>query len=97
MIQRKDYLDGKATHRQYYGQFARGGCKFLVLQVVSKEEILSSKDEHLNDIPLPKWDRVFANGCPFWLNTLLKRAGDYPTQAGLVCIAKEAARQIAEN
>jgi len=55
--------------------------------------LLESKDEHLNDIPLHQWDMFLAQP----LAIPLKSVGDFATQAGNVCIAKEAAQQIIEE
>lgn len=92
---RKDYLDGKCTHREYYSQFVNQIVRDKVAQKFSKS-LKESNDPHFNDIPLQRWDYVFALVPPF-IKDAMKEAGDYPTAAGLVCIAKEAARQIKES
>ena len=98
METRKQYLDGKCSHREYYSQFVTAGVKSSVLSRVNKERLTNSTDKHLNDIPLSTWDGIgqLIRQEPSGLSKRLEAAGDYCTQAGLVCIAKEAARQIAD-
>jgi hypothetical protein len=89
-IKRKDYLDGKATHSEYYAQFVGDEEKALVLRYVGMDKLMASRDEHLNDIKLGTWDTIpLAYDMKFW-----RTLGDFPTPAGKVCILKEAARQI---
>lgn len=103
MITRKQYLDatraeGPAMHRAYYGQFVTEGIKSRVLNHFGLAEILASEDPSFNDIALQRWDNVLNwNGLPAETAKLLRAMGDYPTMAGAVCIAKEAARQIKEE
>jgi hypothetical protein len=54
--QRKLYMDGKITHKEFYLWLASfiGATKAQL--PVSQERIDRSKDEHLNDIPLKLWD-----------------------------------------
>jgi hypothetical protein len=93
MIARQQYIQGEAAHREYYGQFVCEGIKQMVLRQFSLNELRQSPDLRQ---PLDRWDRVILI-TPFWLDTKLHACGDYPTAAGLVCIAKEAARQILEQ
>lgn len=116
MITRQDYLNGKATHREYYGQFVNESVKSKVLKTIGKDKLLASTDEHLNDIPMKKWDSIAgflwqAQGGQLIAvikprtsedvepihARLLKEAGDNVSCAGLVCIYKEAAKQIIED
>jgi hypothetical protein len=94
---RQQYFNKECSHREYYAQFVSIGTKNRVLRLIGLENLQASKDEHLNDIPLSKWDSVFAGGAPFEINSAMRAAGDFPTMAGLVCIAKEAAHQILER
>lgn len=101
MMTRKEYMsadrkDGKA-HRAYYAQFVTPGTKARVLAVIGRAGLLASKDASFNDIPLPRWYWVCPRLIPVELNKAMRAAGDYPTPAGLVCIAKEAAQQIVEE
>jgi hypothetical protein len=97
MITRQDYVNQKATHREYYGQFVSAGVKSWVLQTFTKQELMQSTDPNLNDLPIDRWDRVIPSPVPFTLVSRMTMVGDYATLGGLVCIAKEAARQIIEE
>lgn len=59
------------------------------------EKIAASNDEHFNDIPLRQWDfhsfRIFRDQN---VATAMKKRGDSKSKVGLICIMKEAARQI---
>ena len=91
MFTRKDYVfDKKCTHREYYAQFVTDKTKEAVLDCWG-EKLFKSKDEHLNDLPLDTWDRMYL---PF--KDIYDVVGDYHTLGNKVCIAKEAARQIIE-
>ena len=93
MKTRKQYINKECTHREYYAQFVTEDTKRAVLYVIGKDKLLSSKDEHLNDIGLKTWDSIGV----FGVGAKLKECGDYLTLAGAVCINKEAARQIIES
>jgi len=94
MKTRQDYLDGKISHREYYGQFVTDSIKKTVLQFIGRKKIVLSQDDSFNDIPLARWDDL-PTLAPSGL--LMHEAGDYLTLAGKVCIYKEAARQIKET
>lgn len=96
MFTRKDYLEGRCDHRAYYAQFVSAGVRQCVAQSIGVKCIRASADPYFNDIPLPRWDSVF-QPIPAGIASALRAAGDYPTLAGAVCIAKEAARQIKEE
>ncbi len=97
MMTRHQYLaiGGQEAHRQYYSQFVSTGVKTDVLQRIGLNRLLKSSDPHFNDIPLMEWDRI--STCTTSIDRALREAGDYPTLGGLVCIYKEAARQIVEG
>jgi hypothetical protein len=92
MNTRKQYLDGDCTHQQYYAQFVNAHITRMVSDNFSPEILKAAyaKDEHFNSIPLHEWDMLAS-----WITPNMKPYGDYLTLAGQVCIAKEAARQIA--
>ena len=93
MITKQDYIDGKVSHREYYGQFVDLAVKAGILRDIGLEKILASKDESFNDIPLSVWDFlpcVRSNE----INEKLIACGDFPSMAVLCCIAKEGARQL---
>jgi hypothetical protein len=97
MITREKYLSapydetGK-VHQAYYGQFVTDDVKDSVLRHIPLATLKASKDTHLNDIGLGTWDRVQVCRAD-----AMRALGDFPTSAGNVCIAKEAARQILES
>lgn len=108
MYSRKQYLNGECSHREYYGQFVNNGIKEDVVSHFGIERIKNSQDEYFNDIPLGQWDSLV--GFKFIGSTLvnkpthiglslaekLKETGEGVSCAGLVCIYKEAAKQIKE-
>ena len=92
---RKQYMDGECTHDQYYDQFVTQDLKNTVLRSIPEKQIIWSKDESFNDIPLRSWD---------WMARLnpvepkkFKEFGDFTTLAGQVSALKAAARQIREE
>jgi hypothetical protein len=96
MYTRQEYLEQKCSHRQYYGQFVTQQVLSTVMARIGSSVIVKSKDPHFNNIPLSRWDAIFPL-CPSDISKAMRACGDYPTQAGLVCIAKEAAKQIQET
>lgn len=90
---RQDYLDKRCTHEEYYTQYVTKGVLSTVARVISTDRIKKSTDEHFNDIPLYHWDTVLIP-CPANVAWAMRHRGDFSTLAGMVCIAKEAARQI---
>ncbi len=99
MMKRQEYLsasreDMHAAHRAYYGQFVNQSTINTVVRFIGRERLLASTDPHFNDIPLAMWDRL--NGL-LPIAASMKDAGDYLTLGGIVCIAKEAARQYVEK
>ena len=109
MYTRNQYMNHEISHREYYAQFVNEQVKNLVIRFIGKERLLKSKDEHLNDIPLKDWDLlggfVFRGSEMVMKPTtiepidykLIKEAGDGVSSATLVCIYKEAARQLIEK
>lgn len=95
MITRKDYIDGNATHREYYAQFVNEQTIAFVVRRIGASEIRESTDPHMNDIPLRLWDNLAGSLLP--MATTFKSTGDCPSLSGYVCIAKEAARQFKES
>lgn len=86
--------DPRAAHRTYYAQFVSARTITHVVQRVGPNVLRASTDEHFNDIPLRIWD-VVARGLP--IAAPFETFGDYATLGGLVCVAKEAARQWRER
>ncbi len=91
-------------HRTYYGQYVEEWAKDAVIRFIGFEAILASTDEHFNDIPLWRWDILAsplsrpdgpASGSAICRK--MAELGDSPSLSGLVCIYKEAARQIRDE
>lgn len=96
MITRSQYMNREATHREYYAQFVSEGMK-RGLRRHMMAAILDSKDENMNDIPLRKWDAAGYLANNFYIRKMMQERRDFLTEAGIVCILKEAARQIQEE
>lgn len=95
MITRKQRISGEFTHREYYGQFVNNSILKTVVSRIGLEALRKSTDEHLNDIPLARWDRL-----PLSRETLelLKEADPCGwSLSDKVCIYKQAARQVIES
>lgn len=106
MIKRKEYLDGKISHNDYYMQFATEEMRRQVEREIGVDRIKASTDEHLNDIPLHLWDGL--SGCMFRGSmcmvrpTVSKECADKIKEAEeggvspatLVCIYKAIARDL---
>jgi hypothetical protein len=93
---RKEYLSKVCTHAEYNAQFVDLAIKTRVIEAIGIKALMNSKDEHMNDIPLKKWDRL-AMPAPKHISDKMRAQGDYPTLGGMVCIYKEAARQVIEE
>lgn len=95
MITRQEYLNNSSElHNAYHEQFVTYRIKQIVLANVTLTELLSSTDKYLNDINIGRWDSIGYQFNNSDLNKKMRDCGDYTTQAGLVCIAKAAARLI---
>lgn len=108
-ITRTQYLDTASRddshdhHRAYYAQFVNAATIRFVVDRIGGDKILASTDRAFNDIPLALWDELVGvfrvrNNIVFGYNPMpvaIKFAdvGDIPSTVGLVCVAKEAARQ----
>ena len=93
MKTRKQYMNKECTFAEYYDQFVDDLVRNNVRIVVGKDRIDKSTDEHLNDIPLNTWDSVL-RPFPKHIGDKMRECGDFPTMAGAVCIAKQAARSL---
>jgi hypothetical protein len=118
MYTRQDYMTNKCTHRQFYAQFVNDEVKNAVIRMVNVDPSKSiqilreklAKDEHLNNIPMKKWDNLtgfsFSNSTgemltrPYSIEPIdirkLKEADEEVSSATLVCIYKEAAKELTE-
>ena len=90
---RKDYMTNKCTHEEYYGQLVTQVMKDHIARAIP-QSLARSTDPHFNDIPLSTWDRL---GMMYGLRSEFKELGDFRSKAGIVCVLKEAARQVKEE
>ena len=96
MFTRKDYLDGKCTHSEYYSQYVENtDAKGLVLAFWDEKTLSEAyeKDEHLNSLSIKDWDDL-ANRLTIGPCLTFSELGDMNTLSSRVCVLKEAARQI---
>jgi hypothetical protein len=90
---RKDYMSNKCTHEEYYRQLVTQGMKEHVARAIP-QALAKSTDPNLNDISLNTWDRL---GMAYGLRSEFEELGDIRSKAGMVCVLKEAARQVKEE
>ena len=99
MITRKEYLDGDATHQEYYAQFVTDTMLTHFNSGTTEEEkrvFIMHRDKntpeskHLSFYDIRWWDRF-----GYWksIREDMEKVGDFPTLANLVCLWKEVARQ----
>lgn len=94
---RKDYMDRKCSHSEYYAQFITPAVRDAVLARIGSASIKASTDPHFNDIPLPRWDNLHS-AMQSLAGRLIRQADPCGNSLSVsVCIAKEAARQIRDN
>lgn len=92
MIMQSDYMNGNATHEEYYGEIARE-CGKLTLP--ASPETLKAKladDRHLNNIPLAAWNRLAKAQRNSIAPHVCKRSSGGCSLSDLVCVLKAAAR-----
>jgi hypothetical protein len=87
----RDLLNKECTHDNFYGQFVNDNIKKCVLGSFTIEELKASDDEHINDLPLKRWDNAAFYG--FNIDKFRRLAGFY-ARSTKVCVLKEAARQL---
>ena len=90
---RKDYMTNRCTHAEYYGQLVTQAMKDHIVRSIP-QALAKSTDPVFNDIPLSTWDRL---GMAYSLRSEFKALGDIKSDAGMVCVLKEAARQVKEE
>lgn len=81
-------------HRVFYAQFVTDTHKKTVARLIGVEKILASEDPHFNDIPLEKWETIKP---PLGTSKKIEDLGSWLTVSHIVCINKEAARQLKEQ
>ena len=83
-----------AVHRRYYGQLVGQSTINHVVRIIGADALMASTHTHFNDIPMKHWD-IAIKALPIAMS--FTALGDYATEAGLVSVAKEAARQWVEE
>lgn len=80
-------------HRRYMTQFVTPEILEYVGRAIGVDTIKASTDQHLNDIPLCRWDAISPR-INSMAATMRRKTGECASLSTGVCIAKEAARQI---
>lgn len=97
-------MNKEVTHFDYYSQFVTESTKRFVLNSLTVEQIrkaFNSGDEHLNEIKIPY--NNMGNGGGWWWDDapiasgLVKESGDNLSRSTFTCVAKAAARIIADG
>lgn len=105
MMTRQDYMarnsagDGMKAHRDYYGEIVReieAHRPLALPATVDEIRAALEADEHLNNIPLIKWDSSGMAQRGVIAGYVRKRDPGGCSLGDLVCVLKEAARQRAE-
>lgn len=100
MIMQKDYMEGRATHHAYYLEIAQAAGLNAGALPVTLENIREAiqTDEHLNNIPLNKWD-WFAQANMKAIGRAARERGDVNshTLGNGVCALKALAKHLATN
>lgn len=104
-ITRKDYMDNSSElHHAFYSQFITESTNRFILNSLTVEDIkkaLEDGDEHLNEIKIP-YNHMGRGGRWWWddapINVgLLKELGVCASPSTFTCVAKAAARILAEQ
>lgn len=77
-------------HRAKYAPLVNNSTISFVVKSIGASRLLASTDQHLNDIPLNRWDAMVGI---LPLADRFENVGVTPSPASYVCVAKEAARQ----
>lgn len=99
MFTRDDYINCNCSHNEYYGQFVTNRHKNLVINAfgIEKLEAAYKSGSFFNTIPLSLWDNLTNSLISDSSNEALRKAGDFPTLAGRICILKEAATKVVKE
>ena len=102
MITRQEYLkDSAALHNAYYLQYATAQTRQEILSSIGIDNLLSSKDPHLNDVKIPF--NNMSSGGNWWWDTvtvnisLLRTLGDRNTSMLHTCVGKSVARVLIQE
>lgn len=91
-ITRDQYMnDSENLHHKYHLQFMTDDIVESVKQLMP--QVMTSKDEHLNDIPLHQWDSA-AHYHASEMSKKCKELGTFYSQATGVCVLKAVARHL---
>ena len=91
---KKDRLEGRCSHREFFAQFVDQAIIQLVHNLVGTGRVMSSKDEWFRDIHAKKW-RSIARFVP--ATPIFRANGSGGVSiSDRVCVLKEAASQIRE-
>ena len=94
---RKQYMNKEVSFADFYRAiYQDAGISFeaddsLISEV---QEAITNGDEHLNTIPLARWDAM-GQEAQVRLSVAFKKHGDFYSMAGSVCALKQAARDAA--
>lgn len=85
-----------AIHRAYYAQFVTRAMRERVVKAFGINRLAAEyrRDENLNGFGLGAWDALASSTLAS--DKILRDCGDFPTDAGRVCMLKEAAIQVIE-
>jgi len=94
---RQEYMDGKVSHQYYYLSLANAaGITFDDEFIRTVRVALDKGDEHLNSIPLQRWDNMcFLDSRNTSLRDELKKRGDLWSLSTGVCMRKAKAKHLA--
>ena len=92
MITREEYLKNPDLHNAYYTEIAKEiGISPPQDVLAAAREAFKRGDEHLNSIPLWKWD-IWAYSLMTYQPEALRRAfekrGDQVSRGGVICVLK---------
>lgn len=97
MHTRKEYMDGKISHQQFYGEIAKAlGISFDDSERIDKLVEAYKADKNFNTIPLRIWDMMGFFSKDRMAKELKKRGSGW-SFANSVCIYKAAARESVEK
>lgn len=97
MYTRKQYMQKEVTHHEYYSQFVDDQVLSLVRECIGMRDIKASKDPHMNDIPLQRWDSMYPELRYLKAQQMLVADPGGMSLSDGVCIAKAAARILKEK
>lgn len=96
MWTRKDYLDKKCSHKEYYDQFVNVEILSYIKAALG-DRIRKSTDPHFNDIPIGTWDCRVETIHLLVSKDLIRETGQGWSLSSGVSIAKAAARRIRDD